>query len=772
MKKILSLFVITIFVLTLAACGEDGDLQSIIDDVVECAENPEAEGCEDIIADIIEDETTAEFLAEAVLENWDGDLSHITFLMDSMDMNSAVETTFTFSVLEDEIPNYIHVVVTDNTSETENGMNMHRIIEFDAEGEEIYIEVIYEEVPTGVIVYLNFAPIREMMIEQGDLETADVLDVLGVSEDWLMFKFDDSLANMVELEVVKDLVVSAFYEEFGETFFYDLQEELDLELTIDPLEDYGIDLGMFFDYLVDEDYMSAETMLDTIDYETLLFDLDASYLVPELVIVLNEYKEQLDLASFTTDAHIVSLELLGTEAWLNSLTEDEIVILVDVLIDSEAAEGDPDLSEMLEQYYAGTLDHYLVMLFLNDPEVEMGLSMIPGFDFYGFRTTMDNLDYDAFEMEMIDLELFFEAVYDGQIAFDAYLVDLALTAPQHAAILTHYSGLVLELEPYMYIMDDIEYAFENLDMFDEFFTLDYYLENNLLTTEVEITEEFGILTTVTLEPIAYAYLLKDVIDETVLYLDGFQSFELPYIEYINCPTDEICQPLPEYTELMTNLGMFGEIEITVTYAPSNPNEVITKVDFTDFMNQLIMMDGTVEQASVIDLSIQVRVFESEEIVIPEVVTDMNVVAEDFAKFSLSILAYEALEDIGEYYSMYPEELILFGDSIQLDTFEGYLNLSLAFDLNDSYVEMGGSILSPDLSIQLFWNDGTEVFTSPLGLAELFDIVGPGAEAPDDAATYQYFVDKVNEDNFNMTKLLFVYIFNDLYEFEEVAIPTK
>ncbi len=150
------------------------------------------------------------------------------------------------------------------------------------------------------------------------------------------------------------------------------------------------------------------------------------------------------------------------------------------------------------------------------------------------------------------------------------------------------------------------------------------------------------------------------------------------------------------------------------------------------------------------------------------------IAEDVAKFSLSVLAYEALEDVSMYYMDNLGEITLdFGDTRQLDTFEDYLDLSLAFDLNMSYVIVGGSILAPDYSIQLFWHDGTEVFTSPVGLLELIDIVGPGVDGPPTNEMFQHYVDKVNEENFNMTKLLFVYIFNETDSFveEPITLPT-
>ena len=115
-------------------------------------------------------------------------------------------------------------------------------------------------------------------------------------------------------------------------------------------------------------------------------------------------------------------------------------------------------------------------------------------------------------------------------------------------------------------------------------------------------------------------------------------------------------------------------------------------------------------------------------------------------------------------------MLPFGDSRDLDTFEDFVDLSLAFDLNMSYVEMGGSLLAPDYTIQLFWHDGTPVFTGPLGYQELLDIVGP--EGPGTSELFQYYVAKVDENNFNMTKLLFVYIFNETDDYieEPIAMP--
>ncbi len=777
MRKVLSLILLSLFTVTLAACSGD-DLSIVPEDILDCIADSTAEGCDDIIDDITDDRSVEEILADTIIENWDGELTHISLLMDAMDIEDAieVETEFSFSVIGEDGNHYIHVVMIETTLQTEEGMILHRVVDFDLDGEEIIFEIIFKEVPTGVHVYYNAAPLKELLLENGDEEPLDLLDVIGATEDWFMFKFDDSLASMIEIEVIKDIIVSAFFEEVGESFFYDLQDQLDFELTINTLSTYGINIGLFFDYLIEGDIDNIDLMLEAIDIDSLLLDLDAAYLVPEINILLDEYSAEFALEGFVTADQIVFLNEFGTKAWLNQLTDSEIIILIEVLIDANSEPGDPDLSVIIEEHLAGTLDHYLIMQFLNDPEVSVDLSEIPGFDFDGFKATMDTLDYDAFYLEMLDMEALYDAIYNGQVAFDLYLVDLALTAPQNASILTAFSGIVFELEAYKYLVDDINYVFDNLIMFDKFFTLDYYLDNDLLKTEIEKTDEFGILTTVTLEPISYVFILQDLIEETVLFLDGVQSFELPYIQFINCPTGETCEPLPEYTDLMMDLALFGEVEYTVLYNPINSNEITTKIDFTDFINKLAMIDGEVTAEPVINLSFQVTVREAGEIVIAESVNDVNMIAEDFAKFSLSMFAYEALENVAEYYfDNFGEITLDFGDTRQLDTFGEYIDLSLAFDLNLSYVQVGGSLLAPDYSIQLFWSDGTKVFTGPLGLAELADVVMPETGIQPTNEMFQYFVDKVEDENFNMTKLIFVYIFNEtniVYEDTEEEVPTN
>ncbi len=366
------------------------------------------------------------------------------------------------------------------------------------------------------------------------------------------------------------------------------------------------------------------------------------------------------------------------------------------------------------------------------------------------------------------------AIYGGQGAFDLFVAELTLTAPITASILEQFSGIVAELEAHMGIALDIEYALENLHVFEEFFTLDYYIENDLLTTEIEKTEDFSVLTTVTLEPIAYAYLLQEVAETTVTYLEGFEAFELPSYQFINCESGEVCEPLPEYNDLMMNLGLLGEVEYTILYDPSTPTEVITELDLTEFINNLAMLDEEITEEPVIELSIKITVREGGTVTIPEDVSDINMIAEDVAKFSLVALVFDEFGNVLEYAEENPEEFALdFGERKYLGSVDSFFDVGLAFDKNMSYIEMGGSIISPEYYIQLFWHDGTQVFTSPIGIIELVEeVFEPLLEGPMSNEIFLELVDMVDEENFNMTKLLFVYIFNETDEYieEPVAPP--
>ena len=733
-------------------CDSD---QTLIDGV--CVDNPP-----------VDTRTPEEILADAIIESWDGELTHLEAMMDNMSFDTSMEFITEFNIEMDETTDtgleshFINVIIADNYQYLSTGTVMHRNITVNFDGEIHYIEFMFEEVATGVVVYMNIADIKVMLETEGP-EALDYLDTLGATEDWLMFRFDDTLANVIELEVMKEMIVDIFFLQMGDTFFYDLQDELDteLDLLVPLLSTYGINIGLFVDHLIDEDLNAAELLLEAIDYETLIFDLDAVYLVPELSAGLTENKTELDLATFDTDAQILYLEAFGTEAWLLNLTDGEIVILIDVLVDDPNTDPNaPDFSDMYDAYLIDDLDHFIVMFVLDNPDVALELGNIPGFDFAVYYAAMDALDYDAFYLETVDMELLADAVYAGQDAYDIFVLALNMTAPETASILEAFSGVVLELEQYMLYIDDMNYVFDNLYIFEDYIDLQYYLDNDIVTVSIDPTEDFEIETTVVFDGSKTSKLFIDILPDIYWFLDDMESFEMPFIEHVNCPTGETCESFADYIFIIADLTQLGYAEMVTVYDPSNPGEFTTVIDFSDFVTSLVALDEG--DAVFNDFSVKFTVRETGTVTLPTLTVDVNEIAQDFAKVSLNFMTYDYVRDALEYYTDNPLDFSL-GDH-SLDSYGDYMYPSLAFDANMSFITLGGSVLAPTISCTLYWADGTLVFTEPISLQYLDGIMDTGVPT---AAEYQMLLSKVEEANWNMSKMIMVFLFSDFDNKEEM-----
>ena len=118
-----------------------------------------------------------------------------------------------------------------------------------------------------------------------------MLEVLGFDQPYAMFEFSDSLENVIEVEVMKDILLTAYFNEVGEDVFVQLQNDLEVALQLD-LDEYNIDLDLFFNTLVvDEDEAAFNELIDAVLIEDLQFDLDQTFIVPELIDLLNQFDE-------------------------------------------------------------------------------------------------------------------------------------------------------------------------------------------------------------------------------------------------------------------------------------------------------------------------------------------------------------------------------------------------------------------------------------------------------------------------------------------------
>ncbi len=809
MKKLLSVIVLTFIVVGLSGCDlipseyqddvedlicddgqilQDGvcvdeetdpacDVDQVLEDGVcvdvttdpTCDDNQTLVDGECVNNDPNDDRSAAEILADAVVEQWDGSLTHLDGVLQNMNFENSMEfvSEFNFTVTdtsgETEETHYVNVVVTDDYQYADTGTVVERNVALDFEGEVHFINFIFEETETGVIVYVDISDVTGTLTAE-DSDLLETLTALGIDQDWLMFAFDDTLENVIELEVLKSMTVDIFFLQMGDAFFYDLQDMLDdeLDLLVPTLSTYGIDIGLFVDQLIAEDFDAAQASLDAVDYETLILDLDQAYLVPELVGLLNQYSVELQAEAFPITTSIAYLEANGTEAWLNSLNSMDISILLDVIgedfVDDPYA---PDLSDMFDAYHIGELDHFIMMFFLDDPDVLDALQEIPGFDYDTYYAAMDNLDYQAYyaEAELMtteDAQALADAIYGGRDAFDAYIITLALTYPETASILPAFSGMVSLVEPYMTIVDDFNYALDNIYVFEDYLDLQYYLDQEIISMSIAETEDFEIETTMVFNAASSGQLFIDLFADTYSFLDGMESFEMPIPDPAGCALDPECTYLEDYLGVIEDLGTLGYAEMVVLYDPSNPDEMSFVVDFSDFAQSLADLDE--DDVVVNDLSVKYTVREDSAITIPSEVVDVNQVAQDFAKASLNFMAYDYVRNAMQYYADNSSELLgAIGDH-SLDYYGDYMSVSLAFDSEMSYITVGGDALNPTITLTLYWADGTPVFADGVSLADLDSLLdsNPFPSAVD----YQTLLDNVDQDNWNISKMIIVYLFTD------------
>ena len=456
MKKLVLLFAAFVLAITLAACNRDpSDLQICLDDptapecqsacpagqeligtecleVCPAGEHREGESCvidtitcpageheEAGVCVITETRTPEEIAIDFIIANYDGDVAFLSTAMVNMHFESALTMTseFNFEITEDinEV-HYIEAIITDSFVYDEtNGDMVKRDLYLDGDNEvTVQFSIILHEVPTGVHVYIEVAPIiAELALENP--EAAEILEWVGFEHQWAVVKLDDSLQNVINLEVLKDMVVALFFSEMGETFFVDLQENMiEPEIGFD-LSQYNVNLGVLVDYIIEENWEQVELQINGIEYENIVLHADAMYLAPELRKLLLDYELDLEAAGFNYDVLVPMLDvavwdgveevwdpvlpvdpLEGTEAFFRAMTPTDIDALTEVVIKPLVAsaiyhnmmqEADPDW----------LYDDYLALLqeneqFLIDNWPEASGTYVPA-DEYALYASLGTLEY-------------------------------------------------------------------------------------------------------------------------------------------------------------------------------------------------------------------------------------------------------------------------------------------------------------------------------------------------------------------------------------------
>ncbi len=324
---------------------EDGNC---VDNALECTPGYHEED-----GTCVPDEGTDEYrdlVIDGIIAQMDITPVYLGVVMQDMSFDQGMQIMYELDLSVTEDVDEVHSVSATITDTMVDNM-LQRELYVMVDEEVFEFAIYYETVETGVKVYMQPSLFIDALRES-DPNAADRLEWVGFDNEWAVFEFDESLETMIQMDVLRDMMAALFFNEVGELFFYEVQDELEAELGID-LEAYGIDLGLYVNHVLAEEYEDADALINGIDVDGLMLHIDCLYIAPELYDFFNHYSEELIAEGFDVtklellntahyewnevtfeDELILDVELdgtSGTEAFLNSLTPEDETKLVETL---------------------------------------------------------------------------------------------------------------------------------------------------------------------------------------------------------------------------------------------------------------------------------------------------------------------------------------------------------------------------------------------------------------------------------------------------------
>jgi len=525
-------------------------------------------------------------------------------------------------------------------------------------------------------------------------------------------------------------------------------------------------------------------------YEILNRLTELQYKENSFMNFLITHETWLNEIGFDATQKIADLDAMGMTQFLTtSLSPEDIGILMDATVY-------PIIEGLVDAVQNNEVPEYLTQLIFTDPHVLACLDMLeptPEFDPFALidinqmPINMLQVDYDAIALEPVDMAGLLQAIYDGPVAYQTYLDSIQAVAPNAVLILSLLTPSVETLQPYMMFVDDFNYALEGLSLFEPYLTSDYWTNQSGLDLSMEVTPEFYVDTIMVMDPIMYQVVLDDLLGDINTYLSGFGTIPFPYDENWEClPEHEYqCEPI-DPSELMAFLTQLGDVMIHVTMDPSNPTWMQYNFDFTDFLN--VIVEKQFEQISqepwyepseyndiingVNNASITLTISQGAAFDLPaeQDIDVLNDIAYDLGKFSVAMFARDYLRDVMWYYMDHPEEMndlitaVMGGQTIfSVNEFD-FLRTSKAFDNDLSTIGVTLDLSNPldpkpIFTVTLYWIDGTEALNGQVSLDDITLLFDEFNELLGENA-YQTMISFVNDDNFNMTKLWFMFLLQD------------
>lgn len=499
----------------------------------------------------------------------------------------------------------------------------------------------------------------------------------------------------------------------------------------------------------------------------------------DLLDFLYTHETELNAIGFDATQKIADLEMYGLQVFVaDYLSEADIELLMDTYLY-------PEIDALFAAIDDGEVPEFLIATFFGNPHVQLLLDEIENMEdfpldmileFDSLEANLLALDFDALIMETVDLEALLTAIYEGPTAYETFMQGLELTAPNSELILSLFTPAVAELQPLMVFVDDFNYAMDGLSVFEHYFTPEYWLDDSGMDIDLDVTDELYVETTMVMDPIMYQVVADDLFADINTFLSGFQTLPFPYDVNWECidGIDDDCDDL-ELDNLMAMLTQFGDIQVNMTFDPSDPTWMQLQLDVTDFLDVIVdeaytrMMDDPYYEPNEYDdvwtavnnATITVTMSEGGAVVMPADadVDNVNEIAYEGGKSAIAMFARDYLRELVWHYEMNPTELadlILAGPATYSVSEFYFIRTTQAFDNDMSTIGVTIDMSNPldpkaEFSLTLYWIDGTEALDGSVSLAEFMVLFNDSNDLIGQAA-YDTMVGFVNADNYNMTKL--------------------
>lgn len=621
----------------------------------------------------------AELLAQAFIDNWTGDLTYLSNMIDSMMGADSYEITTelyveTYSEFWGE--EVTHIVSTDKVVILADSRLLHRQQVMDVDGMQIETNVIVVEQDNGVSIYFDAAEFLDAM----DPEIYDELSsVFAIESDWVRLDLDDSLANMIEFEILNQFIQARLLEAFlGDVATLDDIEDQLLELLGIEKEAANLRLQVLFETLFEFDLNLVVAHLLDIDAELVVEGFLDNVVAEEILYDLYDEETWLRDNGFDFDTYVPILEEEGFRAALAALTEEQANILGDYF--------HAPIFAIKQAFEADDVLHALIMTFLD--EAEMDLRDLEGFDYDLVYDVMSTLDLEALhaELETYDFNAHFESLALGYYleyyeelpeselkTFFGLLNDLVIPNMGEAAVVFEFNTLI-----------------EDLVRFDPYMDLNYFGSHEEVELTMDMTEEYHILTAMHMSPAMLEAFATEFLDDVWHWLNQLQALNIP----------EFGDEVSEIFELLDTT-----LIVHMLHDPADMSALSVHVDLLDLFVELSGDD----ELRAFELSVSIQ--EGAEITVPTDAFYLNDLFEDLSKLFMASDIDHFLVGI-EYYEELEVGIYPLSDFRNADHYAG------VFDLELSTVE----VLEDGNIIAIFYYiDGSPVFDSVYDLHEVREL---------------------------------------------------